>query len=196
MRRCLFLFLFSNNLSSEARMVSSETKVTEVAEGCQPSIWKSEGRRTFVIRGQGEIARIHFATPTTTTAEVEACGKRYTVERAGFIHPRVVARRQGEDFDRAVLYLDPLGRTGTFVFKDGPRLSLEISDARRGERRVLRTDGSEVLSLTDGSGLQTRGEVRFDSAWAGDETGLMASMIIYSIAMAQDDAVVKAAAGV
>jgi hypothetical protein len=166
-----------------------------LVDECQPSIWKAEGRRTFVVRGQGEIARIRFPNPLGTLAEVEACGKRYSLERAGFTHPRVMARRQGDDFDKAVLYLDPLGRTGTFVFKDGPRLSLEITDRRRGERRVVRTDGSEVMSMTDGSGLLTRGEVRFDSAWAGDETGLMASMIIYAIVLSQEDAAVRAAAG-
>jgi hypothetical protein len=128
-------------------------------------------------------------------AEVEACGKRYTLERAGFVRPRVVARRQGGEADHVILHLEPSGRTGTFIFKDGPTLLLEASKGRRGERKVVRKDGSEVLSLTDGSGLQTRGEVRFDSPWAGDEAGLMAAMIIYSIILAQEDAAIAAAAG-
>lgn len=159
------------------------------------SIWMKEGRRTFVIRGQGEIARIQFTSLLGSDAEAEACGRKYSFSRGGFIHPRVIARLKGQTDDHAVLYLQPLGRSGIFVFGNGRRLAMEHA-GRRGERRVVHSDGSEVLRLSDGSGLQSRGEIWFDPAWAGEESGLVAAMIIYSIVLAQEDTAAGAAAGV
>jgi hypothetical protein len=155
-----------------------------------PAAWKEEGRRTYVIRGQGEIARIHFLSLAGAQAEVEACGRKYLFDRGGFIHPKVIARRIGEETEHAVLHLDPMGQGGFFAFSDGRNLRMERT-SRNGELRVLHGDGSMALRITQGSGA-TRGEIFFDPAWAGDESGLMASMIIYAIVLGREEATTTA----
>jgi hypothetical protein len=135
---------------------------------------------------------VHFISLGDVRAEVEACGRKYTFTSAGFIHPRVVARRVGEEHDHAILHLEPKGENGTFEFEDGRRLRME-TEPRGRERRVLHEDGTEALRVTCSSGPQPRGEIFFDPAWAGDESGLMAAMIIYAIVLEQDDLAASAA---
>lgn len=158
-----------------------------------PATWKEEGRRTYVIRGQGEIARIHFTSLAGPLADVEACGRKYTFDRGGFIHPKVIARRIGEEVEHAVLHLDPMGQGGVFSFIDGRALRMEVAN-KRGERCVRHGNGSTALRITEGTG-SARGEVFFDPAWAGDESGLMAAMIIYAIVLGREE-VTAAAVGI
>lgn len=151
--------------------------------------------RSYELRGGKDlIGTLNWVKALGSLAASECADAAWTFKRAGFLHPRVTVRPQGQDVDIVKVDMG-WGGKGTLRLEDGLAVPFVGTNFWKSEWAFLGPDNRPIVTFRMKPRFLRRAAIVSvdDSAWRTPHLALMLMLGWYLIVLQADDA---AAAGV